>query len=63
MLKKIKDYCPVIQENKSLLIEYQETPMCNTSSRQFKAISHDCDFKECPLEMCEILHNNLTIVL
>ena len=63
MIKKIKEYCPITQENKTLEVEYQEIPMCNTSSRQFKAISHNCGFKECPLERCEILHNNLTIVL
>lgn len=62
IFKNVDGFCPAINSETSIEIEYSEVPILGSTSEHYKAVSIDCDYSEqCTERYCPIMRENLTI--
>lgn len=62
ILKNTTGFCPVINAETDVEIEYSKVPILGSTSEHYKAVSVDCDYSEqCTEQYCPIMGENLTV--
>ena len=64
IFKNATGFCPVVNNEVTVEIEYSEVPVSGSTSYHYKATSVDCAYSDkCTERLCHIVKENLTIEL
>ena len=64
IFKNITGFCPTINGEANIEIEYSEVSILGSPREQYRAVSLDCDYSDkCSEGYCPIMKENLTFEL